>query len=224
MAESVEHFSVEDYKNLIKFYFDIKELITAAEREDGEQRLSISAITEVRSAFDHIMRAHNVEYQLISEEEIKETTGLNSGDYCRKNYEKAYAHLYRAGYDAYDCIAISMIDRINYLLKTVSRQALHAVIPNVTSSIIKPYKEAKDLFTKAKVQKDVESHDQEKKQFEEYEQANKQLFDIKSILEDHETQLIDYDKELNQKTWLQRLFVVAVAIVAFILGHFIIKK
>jgi hypothetical protein len=98
------------YKDLIKFYFEVKELIATAEREEEQQRISISAISELRSAFDHVARAHSVLCNVVPQEVIQKTTNFNADDYCRKNYSKAYAHLYRAGYDAYDCIAISLVD------------------------------------------------------------------------------------------------------------------
>ena len=45
MTDNNFKYSYERYKELIKFYFEVKELITAAERDDVEQRLSIYAIT-----------------------------------------------------------------------------------------------------------------------------------------------------------------------------------
>jgi hypothetical protein len=214
-----------DYNSFIKFYFEVKELIAAAEREDLAQRLSVSAISELRSALDHLMRTHSVERGLKSEEEIKADSGLSAAIYCTKNYEKAYGHLYRAGYDAYDCIAISMIDRIDRIINSVSRQAIYNVIPNAADSIIGPYRKARSLFTEAKVQKDVESHEQERKQFLIYEQANKELCDIKDRLINYEPQMIDYDEEEKKKakkvTLKQRLFVVTVAAIFCVIGYLI---
>jgi hypothetical protein len=210
--------AAENYKELVKFYFEVKELITAAERDDIEQRLSISAITELRAAFDHIMRAHSVEYNVIPHDEKVEITGLDSDEYCRKNYNKAYAHLYRGGYDAYDCISISMIDYIDRILNGVSRTALYTVIPNASNNIVKPYQTAKTLFTNAKVQKDVENHEQEKKQFDIYEKANKDLLDIKTLLQNYEEEMITFDKEVSKKTTRQRLFVIFVSACSLIIG------
>ncbi len=208
----------ETYKDIIKFYTEVKELVAAAEREDIQQRLSISAIAELRSALDHIMRSHSVEYGITSDDEIKNTTGLDPQEYCRKNYDKAYGHLYRAGYDAYDCISISMIDRIEYIFSSVSREALHTIIPGVTTSTINPYLGAKELFTSAKVRKDVESREQEQKQFETYEKAIKQLYNVRKTLNDHEENMISYDKEKKWSVIKQRIFVVIVAAIFCTLG------
>jgi len=218
----INHQDVEvAYKNLIAFYFEVKELIAAAEREDGKQRISISAIAELRSTLDHIMRAQSVEYGLVSEEEIRANSGLDGKTYRRKNYDKAYAHLYRSGYDAYDCISISLMDRIKNILNGISRQALYSVLPEAARSVATPYNEAKNLFTFAKVTKDVESHDQEKKQYQMYEQANKQLCDILDLLTKNESHMIEYDKELKKNTFKQRLFVVMVSSITFIVGFVI---
>ena len=173
------------------------------------------------------MRAHNVEYMVIPNGEIKETTGLDDSVYCQKNYDKAWGHLYRAGYDAYDCIAIGLIDKIEKVSNSASHQALHAVIPDAASVVANPYKAAKHLFTSAKVQKDVESRDQEKKQFEIYEQATKQLYDIQTLLDNHEAQMIAFDNEAQGNIKKQRRFVIIVAtisgVVSLIIGYLIRK-
>ena len=178
-------------------------------------------LTELRAALDHVMRAHSIEHDVIPNDEKREITGLDPEEYCKKNYNKAYAHLYRGGYDAYDCISISMIDNIDHLLNGVSRSALHTVIPNATNLIVNPYQAAKELFTTAKVQKDVENHEQEKKQFEIYEKANKELLDIRTLLQNHEKEMIEFDKEASKKTTRQRFFVVSVSACSLIIGYII---
>ena len=208
----------EEYKDLIRFYFRIKELIAAAEREDGEQRISVSAIAELRSAFDHVMRAHNVLFGLISEDEIRQSTSLTPIDYCKKNFDKAYGHLYRAGYDAYDCISISLIDDIEKVMSGVSKEAFHTVINNATISVVTPFKKAKELFTTAKVNKDVESREQEEKQFLLYEEANEKLCDIRDFLNEHASDLFDYNSELKAKSKKGIFVTILISLLSVLLG------
>lgn len=204
----------EDYKKFIEFYFEIKSLVAAAEREDIQQRISISSVAELRAAFDHIMRVHNVMYGVVSEEIILEDTGLSVKIYCKKNIDKAYAHLYRAGYDAYDCISISFITEISAIMNKVSRTTLHTVIDNASTIILKPYNMAKELFTSAKVKKDVESRDQEEKQFKIYEQANGTLCDIRDLLYDHADDLYKHEQEIKNN-FIKKI---TIQIIIFFLG------
>lgn len=95
------------YRDLIEFYFVIKQVVIAAERDDKERRLSFSAINELRSALDHIMRAHGVVHGTSNADAAVSESGLTVYDYCTKNLSKAKGHLYRAGFDAYDIIGIN---------------------------------------------------------------------------------------------------------------------
>ncbi|MBN1574255.1 MAG: hypothetical protein JW984_13740 [Deltaproteobacteria bacterium] len=110
-----------DYKFIVQFFREeIKGLVIAAEKFDIKQNLSITAISELRSAFDHLMRADSAKYGIYSEEEIFEESGLGIVEYYKTNLDKALAHLFRAGYDAYDIIAIGLIDQIDSMLNEIS--------------------------------------------------------------------------------------------------------
>ena len=92
-----------EYKNLIDFYFNrVKAIVATAEREDTERRMVITSVIEIRSAFDHLMRVEAFFKGIKSEEEIVKESQLSIHKYCEKNLSKAYGHLYRAAYDAYD--------------------------------------------------------------------------------------------------------------------------
>lgn len=215
MYEDISPALDDDYKQLIAFYFRIKKLVAAAEREDLEQRISISAINELRSAFDHVMRTQGLIYGIVEQANIRQESGLEPSEYCKMNLDKAYGHLYRAGYDAYDTISIRLIDEIENMLKRISRRTLHSVMKDATSRIAKPYLEAKSLFVEAKIRKDVESRDQEERQFRIYEDANLALCSIRDLILEDMDELVRYQNEARAtKIW----DMIIALIIAFIVG------
>lgn len=199
-----------EYLKLIEFYHKkVKEIVLASERGDPKQRISIPAVIEIRSAFDHVARSHAVMYDCGINGNLTES-GLSSYEYCSKNLDKAHGHLYRAAYDAYDVTAIALQEEIEKLINSVSREALFAVIPDAVNKIYNPYHDARKLVTQEKIYKDVTSRAEEEKQFMQYEEATNQLLDVEKTVREYMPALIEYDKE--KIPWKK------LAIVSFIFG------
>lgn len=189
----------EQYEELIGFYTNtVKPIITASEKVDPKQRLNESAIVEVRSAFDHVMRAHSVIYGIVDAETIKKDTGLEAFDYCNTNLKKAFAHLYRAAYDAYDVISISYETRIHQILDSVSPDALYEVVKDAQATIFASWNSASELMTNAKIGKDVESKEAEKAQFEAYEDGTKRLKAVFDALQSRLPAITAYADNIKQ--------------------------
>lgn len=209
LSQGEKEILLNDYQKLIEFYQKkVKEVVVASERQSHEQKISIPAVIEIRSAFDHIARVHAVMYCDGVNDNLAES-GLSSFEYCTKNLDKAHGHLYRAAYDAYDVIAISLQKEIERLLNSISRETLFAVVPDAHNMIYIPYHEARKLVTQEKTYKDVTSRTEEEKQFKQYETATNQLLDVKETILKHMAALVEYDKE---KTPWKKL-----AIVGFVL-------
>ncbi|SJZ36047.1 hypothetical protein SAMN02745119_00237 [Trichlorobacter thiogenes] len=192
-AEQQEQLRIE-YIDLIGFYQKVKQIVITSERANKEQKLSVPAIVELRSAFDHVARAHAVLYQLPIAEEYE-------GDefkYCHKNLDKAHGHLYRAAYDAYDVIAIALAEEIDEYLDSFSKNTLFVVIPDASAKIIRPFEEAKTLVTAEKCRKDVTCKAEEEEQFSQYEKAADQLVNVKDEILRHMASLAAYDAEQKQ--------------------------
>lgn len=215
MAELIDN---DDYQALLELYAHVKKLIATAEKADREQRISISAIAELRSALDHIMRAHSVSHGLVPENTIRQSTGMDAPAYCRKNIDKAIGHLYRAGYDAYDCISIKLIEEIEDMLSGVSQTTLYQVVPDAATKIVRPYDKCKVMFVSAKTQKDVESREQERKAFDIYEEAASQLTDIRELLVDSLKSITDYEKEIRGKSKVGLVVNVAIGVGCAFIG------
>lgn len=187
-----------DYEALIEFYYSkVKEIVISTERLNKKQELSGPSIVEIRSAFDHVARAHAVLYGIHSEE-LLEGTGLTLYDYCRKNIDKAHGHLYRAAYDAYDVMAYDLSAEILEKLNQVSQEALYKIIPNAADLIKKPFKEANALVTAEKCKKDVVSKEEEESNFLQYEKAASTLADINDLIDEKIGFMFEYDRELKK--------------------------
>ncbi len=210
----------QEYKSLIELYFDVKRLIVIAEKEDGEQRLSSSAIAELRSAFDHIMRAHQIIYGVIDSSDVQSNTGYDEYKYCKENLSKAKGHVYRAGYDAYDVISIFSLDNIKGILQNHSIDIVIACIQDAPKSIFHKLDEAKKLCTEAKTCKDVVSASQEKLQYETYERAVKELKKIEILLLESIPLFEKFKKEKDKYFWKEIIFAIVIAFSFFLLGHF----
>jgi hypothetical protein len=86
-------------------YAEVKEVIVLAENFDPSSDVYLSPLTELRNTLDHIMRSFIYPDRLNSE------------------FDEAKEHLYRAGYDAYEVLAINVSNRIvieKYNTKTIA--------------------------------------------------------------------------------------------------------
>lgn len=183
------------YTQLIDFYTKkINPLIIAAEKDDHEQRLNVTAVVELRAANEHIMRTHAVVYGVVDTKTIKEETGLDAKEYCIANINKAYAHLCRAGYDAYDCISVNMDREIQTMLGDISPNTLYQVVGNALERVVLKRINAHEMLKKAKACKDVESREREQQQFDAYETGAMELKEVRDLLLQSMPALTDYER------------------------------
>ena len=196
MADGTRFCNDGKFAEIAVFYLDVRQRIIAAEREEEEQRLSITAISELRNALDHLMRAKAAEVGAISGDAL---SGLSPGDYIDKNLDKALGHLYRASYDAYDIISIELIAKIDKLLETISRRTLYEVIPDAADRITAPYTKSTEVLKQAKSDKDVESENDRGRFFKAYEDATGALATILSYLQSVEVDLQRAEKEHREE-------------------------
>ena len=187
-----------EYKKLLEFYPRIKRLVSLCEKADPQQRANLSPIAEMRSALDHIMRAHSRLYEILpyfdDDGGEPNTDEEDKFEYCRKHLDKARGHLYRAGYDSYDVISMSLLDDIYGMEISVSKEAFYGVIPN-GAELLQRADRAKEWFTTAKVARDIESSDVEQgAQFDAYEQATVELAEIRKVIRSYMRQLVEWDQ------------------------------
>ena len=127
------------WAKLVKDYFAVKELIIKAENLEKEKRLPINAINELRNALDHIMRVLAKEFKV-----------YDGNVNIQQNLIEALEHIYRAGYDACDVIAITLLEEIENLLKPYPTDAILKVWNNFFEDWYPKLEEAKESIEKAK--------------------------------------------------------------------------
>lgn len=217
--------SLKEYRGFIEFYHNTaKPAVIAAEQYDPEGRLAITAVVELRSAFDHMMRVNAARHKVLPEGMLSSIPSIS--EYCKKNLDKAFGHLYRAAYDSYDIIAFALQMKIEGMLDEISYATLYTIIPNATALVKRPVNEAKHLVCEGKAQKDVESKEKEEKQFAKYEQALDKLKQVKEVLDEHMDELIECEKEKekgkhdNRRRFILSIIIaVIIAVVAVAVGY-----
>lgn len=136
--------------NVTALYMLVKEMIIYFEEMDDEQFTDIQSINELRSALDHLMRSTAAHLGM------KEFKGEDTAeDYALKNIDKAYGHIFRAGYDIIDWMALSLKGLIVNELEHYSTSSITTVIPRYYAEI-RPAVEALNIeIAEFRINKDV---------------------------------------------------------------------
>lgn len=170
-------------------YNEVKSLIVESERMEEKQRLSISAINELRNAFDHLMRVVTAKSKNVNEE------GLPVYEYCNVNIDKSYGHIYRAGYDAYDVISYYYIADIKRIIESVSYSSLVAGFNDYAKEVRIPFDHATKMCNLAKMEKDIGAIDTHKKHFAKYAEGIEDLKAVRERLETRWKEVMECEKE-----------------------------
>lgn len=195
--------SIEDrIAEIVVLYGKVKRLIIKSEKIEEQQRLSITAINELRSALDHLMRvfaAKNGISDNVAIDSESTSDNLPAPEYCEINMNKAFGHIYRAGYDAYDIISLEYIKKINSLRKTVSHGSLVKGFNDYANEVRLPFKEAIDICNEAKATKDVEALGTLAQHFGKYERATDALESIYETMEQRWPDVLQCEEERLQE-------------------------
>lgn len=97
---------------LFELYREVKAIIALAEGTDPQGKTYAGPMNEMRNVLDHVMRC--IEYPGKTEHEFHE----------------AKEHLYRAGYDAYEILAMYIGKGIEDDLKDYPRDVITVILPN----------------------------------------------------------------------------------------------
>lgn len=112
-------------REALDLYVEVKQLILMAEEVDPQFRSNVMTMKELRDAFDHFMRFHA--------ELLSSTQSPESEVYKAVQFEKMKGHIFRAGYDAIDGIAVSYRVRLVKAMEGISNEAIAAVYPTYWS-------------------------------------------------------------------------------------------
>ena len=201
--------SDKDWRDITDFYFQVKALVAFTEISNREQNLCLSAITELRSALDHLMRVKHV---LIFEGQQAEIPSIIGDDprpripenheawagYCRSNFLKTKGHLYRAAFDALDALVQANILEYWELRAPFDFDDICSVLPDFPNSDAR-IEQAKRMVVQCKMFKDIESEDsleeiESKIQhngevIEKYLLAHKLIMGVQSEIKEHSLEI-----------------------------------
>jgi len=160
-----------DFKEIAILYKEIKKIVLLAENINEKDEVILSSINEMRNAFDHLMRCYNE----------------NSNP--QQEIYKAKGHLFRAGYDAYELIALETIKTIKQNLKNYSPTTILQVFPNYYNEIVILIDRFEKELTKIRGNKKIDYNfydenneiDTQKieKAFSDYEKVVEELLNLK---------------------------------------------
>ena len=179
----------------------------------GKERLSVTAINELRNAFDHAVRAQAVLHGWIP---VPTKAGLPDYDYCHINLDKAKGHVYRAGYDALDIVTTARAEEIRKIRDGLRPSTLVTVFPQYADEIRQPLDQALQLCDEAKSSKDVESDNMGQQYYAMYKDALGLLDSVLSKLTDSLPELAAVDTEKRQEYKRQRNIAIILAIVGIV--------
>ena len=146
---------------LSETYKSVKHIFLLVEYYNGNRGIVVSSINELRSAFDHVMRAMTKMDKSELEDEIS----------------SAEKHLFRAAYDACEVIILDRLDYIERLKSKVSIKAINKVYPEYATEVL-PFA--------AKLKKDVvgvRQIDNLRERVNQYEEQINKIIDYSENLE-----------------------------------------
>lgn len=209
-----------DYKKklerLLKLYYNVKSLIIYVEEISGETYPQI--LLEQRDTLDHIMRALN---RLIGAKPSDE-----DAEYILTNLDKAYAHLYRAGYDALDWAGVTLRDLIGEQLIDITPPTITQVFPEYYRKIKPRILEISEQIAKLRETKDIgapnlDSFNEYLKLIEELKGYYQKIIKIRSSLIEVEK----HSRKSNIKYWvLTATLTIAGAIIGAIIAWYLTKS
>lgn len=146
---------------LSEIYKSVKHIFLLVEYYNGKKGIVVSSINELRSAFDHVMRAMTKE----------EVTGLED------EIDSAKKHLFRAAYDACEVIILDRLDYIESLKGMVSFKSIAEIYPEYVTEVLPFVAQLKKEIV------DVRQVDDLEERVKEYEDKITRIIDYSERLE-----------------------------------------
>jgi hypothetical protein len=193
-------------RKLSNLYLEVKSIMLFAEDEDLDQKLILTSVNEIRNAFDHVMRS------------------FADGESLKANFESATGHLYRAGFDAYEVISISIIKQIQDFRRSYSFEAIVAAYPDYYQKIIPRIEEIKRIKVSARGNKTINDKIKPEDHFKEFGKIVADLDKLKKEMDLHIFSIQEADKSFKKKQFRNRIIALFSTIIGGILVYFITRK
>lgn len=164
---------------LSEIYKSVKHIFLLVEYYNEKKGIVVSSVNELRSAFDHVMRAMTKDDQKGLIDEV----------------ESAKKHLYRAAYDACEVIILDRLDYIESLKSMVSFKTLSKIYPEYATEVLPFAAKLKKEVVEVRKISDL------KERVNEYEDKISKLISYSELLE----QKIPDAMKLREKDELESL-------------------
>lgn len=202
-------------RSLTELYRVVKELILYFEEVNPEQKSDIQPINELRNAFDHMMRVSAAVLEIEPQDNVQL--------YILTNIDKAFGHVYRAGYDTIDFLSLTIKSLISEDLDGFSVEAISKALPEYYSTIKPDIEQLNQEIAKYRADKDVALKDAE--HLIGYAGTVKKICTYRDQISRALPSIAEIDKKNQQekgsaerKDWTKRIII---GIMLLIIGYFL---
>jgi hypothetical protein len=173
--------------SLLKVYSESKEAILLSEKFDPDGKIYLAPLNELRSAFDHVMRACH------TPEEIE------------NQFDEAETHIRRAGYDAYEIFNVHMIQDELDSVKKYKSSIIAQVFPEYYTSVIPTFNDIKKDIASIRAHRKIISSANHV-HFAEYFEKSQKLIDISSLISTKIPGLEAYSVQVRKENIIARFW------------------
>ena len=209
-SNDIEKFE-EEIKEIIRLYFDVKQLVLLIEHHDPEGKLPLPTINELRNAFDHFMRFLAPVYGIRKIEDIKSLEG-SVEKYLSKQIDKIKSHLFRVGFDVFDLYFLNFKEFVEWFENQYTPEEITAIIPDYFSELKLQMKMVENSFAEIKSEKDSGYPTEliTQKQFKEFQNRYQEIDRIWKEIQSKTDLIEDYRKK--SKKWQRRRIIIQILI------------
>ena len=195
------------YKSLCEIkdlYVEVKEAIILAENFDRDHDIYVSPLNELRNTLDHVMRS------------------INNPEKIDQEFIEAKEHLNRAGYDAYEVLAVNIGSKIVRIIERYDIKIIAAIFPDYFTAIKKNLIEIKIDLAKIRAKRSTTSIGIAS--FTPYKDKMAELIYQLEMCEAHIPDLQHEKNKSNFRTFLKLIIGFIGGIVVAVLGSYFYHK
>lgn len=191
-------------EELYQIYDEVKIVSLISENLDGDNEIFISIINEIRNSFDHVMRA------------------IGLSDNMEKELSDAKDHIIRAGYDAFEIIALNEGNKIIHDLKPFDYNIISTVFPDYYKTIRPTLSDIQVALANIRANRPNQNNDLTA--FKEYSEKIKLVIEYSKKISTYIPDLIAVKKHQKKKLWGNRIISFIIGVLSAIFIYLIIHQ
>jgi glycosidase len=200
---------------------EVKELVLIAEELEKDQKAYPQILIEYRNALDHLFRVFADKLNLYDPP--------NPQDHTIKSLDKAFGHIYRAGYDVLDLLNIEYYRKIQEIVTGKSSKTITEVFPEYYRSIKPAIEEKKEKIARLRNKKDLDNEtNNAENYFENFEQYRKLINEISVLYKEvrnKQPSLEEFHNKIKKEKWIKYIGAIVgptiATIIGIIIGYFL---